>query len=68
MYHQLEYLAMKRMKDLRREAEQERLAAAAVGAQPAAPSALRHLAAGSLLWTGELLSYWGNQLQGQQAS
>ena len=71
MYQQIEILARARIEDLRREAEQERLAASAgmvkslnTAAQSTAPSAPKRIAAGTLIWAGRRLSDWGSQLQG----
>jgi len=66
--YQMEFIALERMEDLRRAAEQERLAASAMQAQGSARTSPKQIAAGTLMWAGELLSYWGNQLQGQQAN
>jgi len=63
MYQQLEALAIEHIRDLRREAEQERLAASAVRTER--PTATKRMAASSLLWAGKRLTNWGNQLQGE---
>lgn len=65
---QLEYLVKEHIEDLKREAEQERLAASALKAQGSAQTTPKQIAAGTLIWAGERLSHWGNQLQGQQAT
>lgn len=58
--YQLEILAIEHIRDLRREADQDRLAASARTAAPATP---KRIAAGTLIWAGQRLTYWGNQLQ-----
>jgi len=58
--YQLELLANEKIRELRREAEQARLAAKA----PRKPTILRaRVAARTLSWAGKRLSYWGDQLQ-----
>lgn len=61
--YQLDYLVKEHIEDLRREAEQERLAASAVRPQPQYAPTRRPFAATTLLWAGRQLSYWGDRLQ-----
>ena len=63
MYN-MEFLAKaEHLKDLSREAEQELRAAILLEAQHPAASLPKRLAAGTLIWAGRRLTYWGNQLQ-----
>ncbi len=61
--YQLDYLVKEHIEDLRREVEQERLAASLPSASEPGRTAASRIVGNTLVWAGKRLSYWGQQLQ-----